>query len=104
VIIDDMLVLQVEYGGGCREHRFALHLDGFFRESNPVQTGAVVSHDAQGDACRALVRETLTFDLTPLKQLWQRSYQQRAGTIQLGVGYRTNEGRKTVRLLYTFER
>jgi hypothetical protein len=104
IIIGDALILQVEYGGGCGEHLFALHLSDVFRESNPVQAGALVSHNAHGDMCRALVRETLTFDLTPLKQTWQQAYRRTSGSILLGVGHRSYEGPESTRLLYTFDK
>ena len=104
MIDGDVLVMQVEYGGGCKDHLFALHLDGTFRESYPVQTGAMVSHNAQGDACDALVQETLTFDLTPLKRMWQRAYKRLDGEMILGVGYRGNDGPHGRTFHYQFRR
>lgn len=77
----DLLQLQVQYGGGCREHDFSLLHSGGFMESNPVQTRVTLAHDAHGDPCRALVGAQLRFDLTPLKQAFQRDYRQRSGII-----------------------
>lgn len=77
----DLLQLQVQYGGGCREHDFSLLHSGIFMESLPVQTRITLAHDAHGDPCRALVGAQLRFDLTPLKQAFERDYRQRSGTI-----------------------
>lgn len=70
----DVLTLQVRYGGGCREHRFALVVTRLFMESHPVQVPARLSHDAGGDLCRALLQETLRFDLGPVKRAYQDTY------------------------------
>ena len=43
-------------------------------ESQPVQTRALLSHDAHGDNCDGLVIRALTFDLRPLKKAYQEAY------------------------------
>jgi hypothetical protein len=78
----DQLLLQVRYGGGCAEHHFALYVLPIFMESEPVQVGAQLAHDAHGDACRALVGKELQFDLRPLKEAYQKAYS-RNGTLVL---------------------
>ena len=53
-LADGRVLVPVEYGGGCAEHTFALRsrLDG--------GTATVwYEHDANGDACEALLVETL---------------------------------------------
>ncbi|HJU72787.1 MAG TPA: hypothetical protein VJ717_03505 [Gemmatimonadaceae bacterium] len=77
----DTLLLHVQYGGGCRTHRFALLIGSAFMESQPVQVHARVAHDAGGDMCKALLAKTLTFDLTPLKTRYHASYGGGAATI-----------------------
>ena len=79
---DDLLVT-VRYGGGCARHDFVLTTSAVFAESEPVQTGLTLLHDANGDSCRALVTTDLRFDLTPLEQEWRQSYQQQSGRIAL---------------------
>lgn len=79
----DTLSIDVSYGGGCETHDFQICWDGLFLESEPVQVGLEVWHDAHGDACEAEISETLTFDLSPLKQAWQDGYQQESGTITI---------------------
>lgn len=76
----DRLLLEVRYGGGCREHRFALAGGGVFMESQPVQTSLRLEHDALGDVCRALVERELSFDLTPLREAYLSAYGQ-GGTL-----------------------
>lgn len=79
----DALYVTVQYGGGCARHQFSLHASHVFMESNPVQAGLAIRHNANGDMCRALLTRDLRFDLTRLKHAWQKSYQQRHGTIIL---------------------
>jgi len=79
----DTLRLDVSYGGGCRDHVFQLVISTAFLESEPVQARSVLSHDAQGDRCKALLHATLSADLTPLKEEWRRQYQKASGKIRL---------------------
>jgi hypothetical protein len=60
----DKLIIDVIYGGGCREHTFQLNWDGSFLKSNPAQAVLELSHNANGDPCRMLLRERLQFDLS----------------------------------------
>src|SRR5688572_9424490 len=80
-VVGDTLRLTVTYGGGCAEHRFALVASRAFRESAPVQVSAVLTHDAQGDSCRALKGETLRYDLTPLRDAYRSAYRTPHGAI-----------------------
>ena len=90
----DTLALEVQYGGGCREHRFALLIDPAFMESHPVQVSARLAHDADGDLCRALLTRTLRYDLTPLREHFTASYGPGRGAVVIGLGGR--------RITYTF--
>jgi len=78
----DSLALEVRYGGGCEEHGFALYASDAFMESEPVQVGVTLAHDAKGDPCRALLTRDLKFDLAPLREAYRRQYR-RNGTIVL---------------------
>lgn len=73
-ISGDVLTLHVSHGGGCAAHTFALHTAGVFLESLPVQVPARLSHDAAGDRCRALLQQVLRYDLTALRNLYQKAY------------------------------
>ncbi len=81
----DSLEFEVSFGGGCRDHTFLLLSDGAWMESNPVQVGLKLSHDARGDNCKALVSRTLRFDLTPLRVAYNAAYQTTTGTLRLNV-------------------
>lgn len=61
----DKLIIDVRYGGGCvPQHTFQLNWDGSFLKSNPAQAVLELSHNANGDPCRALLSERLQFDLS----------------------------------------
>ena len=79
----DSLRVTVRYGGGCRTHEFRLLLFKTFRESYPVQSDALLAHNANGDSCKALREDDLRFDLTPLRDHYRRSYQTQSGVIRL---------------------
>lgn len=82
------LTLVVQYGGGCREHEFTLCWDGHFMESFPLQVRLVLHHDGNGDMCRALPTETLTFDLKALEKGYRQAYRDDSGQIMLRIdGY-----------------
>ena len=70
----DLLEIEVEYGGGCREHLFEIIAAPTFLESWPVQANIYMTHESNDDLCRALVRKKLTFSLQPLKEAFQRLY------------------------------
>ena len=85
VIKGDSLELAVSFGGGCRDHAFVLLSDAVWLESYPVQVGVTLSHNANGDACDALLSRVLRFDLTPLKAADSSSYQATTGVIKLNL-------------------
>jgi predicted small lipoprotein YifL len=87
-VTGDRLRLPIQYGGGCRVHRFALLVDPAFRESHPVQVSARLTHDADGDLCRALLSEDLQFDLAPLRRHHEASYGAGPGVIHIFLGGR----------------
>lgn len=60
----DKLIIDVRYSGGCRQHTFQLNWNGKFLKSNPAQAVLELSHNANGDTCKAIIRERLQFDLS----------------------------------------
>lgn len=56
----------VEYSGGCEEHQFYTFWDGAWAESNPLQTTFRLLHVGNGDACKALVRDTVVVNFDQL--------------------------------------
>ncbi len=82
----DTLVLEVAYGGGCEEHIFDLFWDGGFLESSPVQAQLQLTHGGEPDFCEAFIMETLRFDLTPLREAYERTYGDGDDIILRGLG------------------
>ena len=69
----DTIELSVRYGGGCEDHDFTLLAGRAFMESFPLQADVRLSHNANGDLCRALIFKDLQFDLEPLKKHFKAS-------------------------------
>lgn len=79
----DTLTINVSYSGGCETHAFTLVAEERFLESFPVQLRVSLAHNANGDTCEALITEALHFDLTPIKEAYQKGYQTDEGAIVL---------------------
>jgi len=62
----DKLIIDVMYGGGCRQHTFQLNWNGKFLKSRPSQVVLELSHNANGDTCKALISQRLQFDLSAI--------------------------------------
>jgi len=62
-IIDDCLKIKVSYGGGCEKHDFSLYYE-HLPQLSAYSGSLLLSHDANGDLCEALINEFLYFDLT----------------------------------------
>ncbi len=80
-IEEDIIKIDVSYSGGCEKHDFDLIWSGDFMESLPVQVSIYLSHDSKGDACEALIMKTLQFDLTPLKESYQNTYEETGNVV-----------------------
>lgn len=84
-ITADTLTISVSYGGGCETHQFTLIASEAFMESDPVQLGVSIVHNANRDFCERWVEEVYHFNLTPIKTMYQEAYKQDAGTIVLNL-------------------
>ena len=82
-IENDTLTINVSYGGGCETHEFTLVAEPRFLESFPVQLHVSLAHNANDDRCEAWLTEDYHFDLTPIKEVYQKGYQTDTGTIVL---------------------
>ena len=80
-IANDVLTLNVSYGGGCGAHAFTLITSGVFRESNPVRLPAVLAHHANGDRCEAWITETYHFNVSVLKERYRKASARRQGRL-----------------------
>ena len=61
-------MLRVLYVGGCRTHHFDILEEKVSRRAGLVVVDLLLVHDAQGDDCKALVREELLFDVSALEE------------------------------------
>jgi hypothetical protein len=59
----DTLFLQVQYGGGCKDHVFTMNTQLMWMKSLPPQLNLWLEHESNDDMCRALLTKELTFDL-----------------------------------------
>ncbi|KAA3616502.1 MAG: hypothetical protein DWQ05_12290 [Calditrichaeota bacterium] len=85
-IIGNKLHLTVEYSGGCARHYFDLYMaPNSFLESWPVQAVIFLQHNGSGDACKALKRKSLVFDLSPIAELYQSYYNGQLDPILLNL-------------------
>ena len=62
-IAGNCLEATITYSGGCQEHEFALYWNEMWAESMPPQTQIFLYHNSNGDKCRALKNETVSFAL-----------------------------------------
>jgi hypothetical protein len=67
-IKDQILSIQVQYGGGCvKPHLFELVTDGLIDKEGGMEF--YLLHKTHNDICKALILEDLTFDLKLLYKL-----------------------------------
>ena len=98
VVDGDVLCATVEYGGGCADHEFNLHVHSEIMAGRPPQVNAVLTHNSNNDPCKALITRKVGFDLTPLKEHLRRITGQQSGTVALHIsGY--NQGQT---VLYSY--
>ena len=98
-ITEDTLMLNVSYSGGCKSHKFTLLASDSFLELCPAEMDISLSHDANGDLCRAWLTEDYHFNLTPIKTLYQETYQQESGSVILHLKAPLDE---IVNIVYEF--
>lgn len=66
-VAGDSLILELQFGGGCRDHVFQPYCSAYVLESNPPQVDIHIHHLGGQDPCKALLFRRLAFDLSPLK-------------------------------------
>ena len=65
---NNIIFIKVTYSGGCKEHIFKLF--GFIDNNNKIIL--TLQHNSNGDVCKKIIKETLSFDLTPIKNEFQK--------------------------------
>lgn len=65
----DCLVLTLQYGGGCKEHQVDLALIQPECGTPPLPPPTFeIRHNANGDACKALVTKDYSFDISGIRE------------------------------------
>jgi hypothetical protein len=68
-VVNNLLQIDVSYGGGCGTHEFILYADSILMAGNPPILNFTLLHNANGDACKALITESLIFNLYPIEKI-----------------------------------
>jgi hypothetical protein len=97
----DELTIDVGYSGGCRDHGFKLYMQPVFAESNPVRANLYLSHNGNGDACEALISESLAFDVRKIAELYHDQYGGYDDIILDIFGYFTDQPGEGIEILYS---
>ena len=64
----DVLTVVFRYSGGCEDHSFNAHFSGAWLKSLPPKAQLHFEHlNPNNDSCRQLVKDTVRYDLTPLR-------------------------------------
>jgi len=100
-VFGDNLQISVSYSGGCKEHEFGLFAGRAFMKSNPVRSQLILAHNANNDSCEAWITETLSFNLQPLKKIYQNSYGN-SGSIYLRIATAADSTTYDPMPLYSF--
>jgi hypothetical protein len=62
----NILSLDVEYSGGCKDHTYELIGSKAIMKSLPAKRAIKLVHKANDDTCRELISETIKFDIRAL--------------------------------------
>ena len=86
VVLDgNVLKMRARYGGGCRRHYFQVFMSpAIFMESEPVQARLYLRHFGIRDPCEAYWATWVEVDLTPVADLYRRTYGQ-DGQVTLNI-------------------
>lgn len=71
-ISGDTLIVEVSFGGGCKEHDFELYSSGMWMKSMPPKMALRLVHRAHEDNCRAYLTQTRKFLLKDARYSGQR--------------------------------
>lgn len=79
----DTLHLRISYTGGCAEHDFSLVAWDFSLKASILRAEMLLAHNANGDSCKAIIKETLRFDVSPLRAHYHEIYGPEPGIVLL---------------------
>jgi hypothetical protein len=67
MINGDTLIVNVQYSGGCGDHKFEIKKNGFLMKSLPPKQPVQIIHLSTVDQCRSLINEDLKFDISSFR-------------------------------------
>lgn len=82
-IIEDSIILNVSFSGGCREHEFKLIAKDYFGDSKSPKAKLLLSHNSNFDPCERYITDERSFNLLPLKYEFIKMLGTEHGTIRL---------------------
>ena len=94
-LLENILIINISYGGGCEDHIFRL-ISTSFMESYPVQVNVLLSHEDNNDPCDMWITESKHYNISPLKLSYKKYYNNDSGKIIMNIE-RWNES-----ILYEF--
>ena len=72
-ILQNQLIIQVSYIGGCEKQNFSLYTKGDLTKSLPPLTTFYLHSDFKSDKCNKKVKHLLKFDISPFKQRYNKT-------------------------------
>lgn len=70
----DYLLLDIEFTGGCEQHRFNLYFNEVLMKSMPPKATLFLNHIDNNDKCESIVQKTLKFNIKKLKEKSNEMY------------------------------
>lgn len=64
---ENVLMLSIQYSGGCKDHDFDLMFTGNYMKSLPPKAELTLVHDGNDDMCRKLIMDNLYFSLKEIQ-------------------------------------
>lgn len=63
---NDLIIIDLSYSGGCKQHSFEIIWDGIVYTDDPCHMNLLLIHNDNNDSCEALINETIIVDLKEL--------------------------------------
>lgn len=84
-IVNDILIIDASYPGGCDIHSTALFASSGFLESSPVQLTMKLIHHSYSDTCSNIISEQFFFDLKSVATMYNLAYRSNSGVVLLNI-------------------
>jgi hypothetical protein len=85
---DNVLMVVVQYGGGCEKHEFKATSTGAWAKSIPPIATIYIEHNGHNDRCRAMITDTLKFDASAFRMAGRKEVKLKlAGILDKNIDY-----------------